>query len=283
MTFPPNTDDYFKALLIIIRELFIPHLPETIRAIQKSSESNATKFLAEFSHLPAYNSLDELTKAAEATSIKESNDVFSLLKTDEIDRNFQIVFSVLHRARSAEGELRAEFAIHAAKKASETLYQPYVRALHRLFRLKNKNRNSANLSALKYGAVFNELLTSTLPAEYPGLLRSNAVLLRNAEAHDNWIYLPDTDEVEVSDISNNGVPSKRLSVDELLEQTEEMLIMSAVMLPGYIRLRGYKNLEKLEKFVNQIKDILPDLLSPAQEKRTLAAQLLAEHIEGAEK
>lgn len=283
VTFPSNADDYFKALLIIFREIFILHPQETIRTLQRASESNTAEFLAEFSHLPAYNALDELVKAAEAISINESNDIFNLLKTDETDRNFQIVVSVLHRASSAEGELRADVAMQAAKKASEALYQPYVRTLHRLFRLKRNIRSSANLSADTYGEVFNKLLESTFPAEYPGLLRSDAVLVRNAEAHENWNYLPDTDEVEVSSISKKGVQSKRLSVDELLALTEEMLRMSAVMLPRYIRLRGYKSLEKLGKVINQIKDILPDLLSPAQEKRTLAAQLLAEHIAGAEK
>lgn len=272
---PSDPDDYFNAVIIVFCELFILRLPETIQDMQKVLESKSADFLAKFSGHPAYNSLLTLEKSAGTKSANECNEAFKILNIEKTDYNLQIVYGTLHRARAADCEQRAEYAIQAAKKTSEMLYQPYVRVLHWLFRISNNNKNNANLGKMKYGAIYKELLESSFPTDYPGLLQPNAVLIRNAEAHENWDYLPDSNEVELSD---DAVAPMRFSVDELLARTEEMLLLSGVMLPGYIPLRGIKNLEKIANFAEGIKSILPDLINSDLEKRNAAFQVLLERV-----
>lgn len=201
--------------------------------------------------MPAYKSLDALVNTAERVSFEECAIALREMRHDKVDGKAQISYSLLHHAETCTGELRAEYAMHATKRISELLYQPYVRMLHRLFRVTKKS-NIANLDQLRYGVVFKELLCQEFLSNYPDLLDQDAVLIRNAEAHERWDYLPNSDEVEVSD---RNVPSKRLPVNDLIDRASQMLYIAGHMLPEYEHYRLCSNFQMSD----DIRDFLYDL------------------------
>ena len=94
-----------------------------------------------------------------------------------------------------QGELRAEFAMHAARRTSELLYRPYATVLYKLWGVtRGKEYDNAD-----YGVVVNNLLAQSFGSAYPALLNARAVLVRNSVAHDNWDYFYDQDAVEMRD------------------------------------------------------------------------------------
>lgn len=244
-------EKYLSALMLLLKEA-LRELPEIHT---KTAEKVKNDFVEKFFHLPAYKSLDTLVNSAERVSSEECTIALSQMKYDEVDKKMQIAYSLLHHTETCTGELRAEYAMHAAKRISELLYQPYVRMLHRLFRVTKKSKKT-DIAKLSYGAAFKELLSSEFLGKYPDLLDQDAVLIRNAEAHERWDYLPDSDEVEVSD---KGTPPKRLLVTDLLHRSEEMLYIAGVMLPAYEQFRLFSKSQISDDNIEDLHD-LADLL-----------------------
>jgi hypothetical protein len=96
---------------------------------------------------------------------------------------------------------------------------------------------------MDYGQVLNMLRNWHFSKEYPSLLEEDAVLLRNAEAHEHWDYFFETDEVEVWD--RNSVKRKRLTVDALLHRAHSMTTVAGAMFPAYIRARYFMTFDQL--------------------------------------
>lgn len=238
-----------QSILTLLREAFL-NLPDHM---QQATQRIRTKFHTQFSDLSAYHSLDALTKAAEGVSVQQCGDAFRLLDLNSCGRRFLLASSLIHQAESCEGEARAEATMHATKRISESLYQPYVRMLHRLFNIA-ANRPIDRTSKKTYGQIFQELSIPLFIDQYPDLLDINAVLFRNAEAHESWDYLPESDEVEAWD---RKAPKTRIRVTELFKRASDMAMLSGAMLPEYIKVRIFSNMEEM---LNKGRGVWPELI-----------------------
>lgn len=204
----------------------IPRIPDMVQGI---SELLKTKLLAEFATSPAYHSLDKLVRDAANVSLKDCRTALGKIERDKLYKDIHLANAELYGAEKKAGEPRAKAALKAISVISETLYQPYLRTLLRLFRVVKGIQIDVLPKA--YGQVLNELLDKgTFVAAYPHLVDSDAVLARNADAHNRWDYFYKTDEIELRDQSS---APKRLSVTEIIERARSMLRLSGRLLPDY--------------------------------------------------
>jgi hypothetical protein len=258
-----DTAKFFEAFLLVTHGAFKDFPLEARRTEQRYRKA----FLAQFGSSPAYQALQQLTAAAESASQGDCNATLSLIDEVDIARKSELAFSLLHPLDSLTGETRAEQAMRAWKRVSETLYQPYVRVLHSLFRILQGTYKST-IAKMKYGSVHDELLNASFASLYGMLLEPDAVLVRNAEAHERWDYHPAPDEVEVHD---SNKPPKRISVSDLIRRTDSMITLSAVMLPGHLRLR---KLSATAAYCKRIGNAWSDLFSTDSNKQLAAVELL---------
>ena len=266
-----NPNKYVNALFVVLLEGVIPKIPEIFSNARYVLNEKALPYLAKFEKTTPYQSLRNLIASAHAVSDKECQTAIRKLDQNETNRRMQNLYSIWLRTHTDEGEQRAESAIMAAARISENLYQPYIRTLHWLFRLARNNQDNASLGKMPYGAVYNELLNSTFQSDYPGLFLRDAVLIRNAEAHGTWEYYPDKNEISVYD---GKVSSKRFPINELISRTEEMIVLSYELLPGYINIINLEKLHALENVIGEIKNVFPDLVSSDPARREAAWQSL---------
>jgi hypothetical protein len=124
-------------------------------------------------------------------------------------RRFCEPFASFNEYRFATGEARACAALRSAHALVESTYIPYVRAL----RILDSIANDDWPGFADFGVLLDQV-HGRLAAPHPGLVDLRLSTLRNAYAHQQWRYLPDTDEIEYWD---RRVPPARLGVTELAE------------------------------------------------------------------
>lgn len=258
MSIDADPEEYRRSLSILIREAIL-HSPDML---QQTAQRGLAEYQSKFSTLPEHQAFDALANAAERVAPKEFEAALKKIDQEEIDHKMTLAAALLEHAANLKEELRAEYAIHATKRVSELLYQPFLRTVLRLFCAAEK-KDPLDFYEMPYGQVLNQLKAWHFLIKYPKLLDEDAVLFRNAEAHEHWDYFDDTDEVEVWDQSKNKGKKKiekrkRLSVDVLLERANRMAIVSGAMFPGYIRARYFMI---FDRFADPLRKAIADLLS----------------------
>jgi len=247
-------EEYQRAIAILFRE-GRSHGPEILR---RGMRRALLEFKEQFSKLPEYHSLQALAKAAEAVSAKsakECQDALSKIDHETTNQKMLLAVALLNHAnKTPPGELRAEYAMHATKRVSELLYKPYMRTLLLMFILA-KQQNVKDVHKMDYGSLFQELRKRSFLETYPSLLDEDAVFFRNAEAHEQWDYLYETDQIEAWD--KHKKHKKLISVTELLERTSHMAGVAGSLFPGYIRAREFVSLDNI---VGPLWEALADLI-----------------------
>ena len=258
VTFSPEN---LQVLFTIVRDA----LPSTLERAPKIARNRLSEFSQQFAGTPEYHSFSQLVDGAWSENPTEVVQTFKQFDRKNSDNRLALAVSLLSHAEKQKGELRAEYTIHAAKRVSESLYQPFMRSLLRLFYIASKRglSDSAEYYKMDYGLIYSHLRGnkkekgSRFRDIYPNLLYQHAVLIRNAEAHENWDYYFDTDKIEIRDRTNTE--RIQIKVDELLERSWYMLWISGTMLPKYIEIFWLSIAEKSS--MAQISDHYNDLLN----------------------
>jgi hypothetical protein len=227
------------------------------------------KFLQEFGHSPAFASLKKLVWDASCVSGQECFQALKKIDRAKLDKNLLLTESKFHYTNESTGEARAELATQVFKLLSETIYQPFLRTLLRLCRLTKGAQAKQNIDKLEYGNVLNELFGHSFDSMYPYLIVPECVLFRNSEAHVDWDYYPDKDEIEFRD---RNKPPKRLTVAEVIKLARQMEELAGQLLPKFsvaiqiaeLRYRLEKNPTLLQDFAEQVLSKIRAILSQSE-------------------
>lgn len=268
ITIDADPEEYGRSIMALLHEMLLRG-PDML---QQSARRGLADFRSRFLTLPEYHVFNALANDAEAIAPKEFEAAFKKIDQDLTAQKLALAGILLAHASKLEGELRAEYAIHAAKRASELLYQPFVRTLLRLFCAVEKKK-PLDFYGIKYGQALNILRDWHFPKKYPNLLDLDAVMLRNAEAHEHWDYFFETDEVEVWD--QNTEKRKQFTVDKLLQRAHNMANIAGAMFPGYIRARYFMIFDKL---ADPLREVLSDLVGSDSKLRDAALLNLQQKI-----
>lgn len=241
---------------------WIQSIPDRVTSVLNNRLS---EFHHQFARTPEFHNFLQLVDGAWIESPTEVVQTFKQFDREKSYNRLTLAGSLLTHAEKQKGELRAEYTIHAAKRVSESLYQPFMRAVLRLFYIANKRvlPGSEDYYTIDYGRVYSHLRGnkrekgSRFRDIYPNLLYQHAVLIRNAEAHENWDYYFDTDQIEVRNINNTE--RRRFKTDELLECAWHMLKVSGVMFPKFIEVFWLSAASKSR--LNLVSEYYDDLLN----------------------
>ena len=245
-----DSEKYWNAFLKVLPEALL-HAPDMF---EQSAQRISADFDSRFSAMPEYHALHKLVTTAEHISPKECESALKI-NQEEIFHKSALAGMLLSQVSNHSGELRAEYTIHATKRASELVYQPFMRVILHLFCVV-KSKTALKFYEINYGQVLNVLKQWSFLEEYPNFLDEDAVLFRNAEAHEHWDYFSETDEMEVWD--KNTEKRKRLTVENLLHRASGMVKVAGMMFPHYIQMR---NCLALANLAEPLRKVLPHLLN----------------------
>lgn len=282
VTFP---DEVPQVLFTMAREA----LQSTMERAPALARTRLSEFHHQFASTPEFHNFLQLVDGAWSESPTEVVQTFKQFDREKSYNRLTLSGSLLTHAEKQKGELRAEYTIHAAKRVSESLYQPFMRAVLRLFYIANKRvlPDSEDYYTIDYGRVYYYLRGnkkekgSRFRDIYQNLLYQHAVLIRNAEAHENWDYYFDTDQIEVRNINNTE--RRRFKTDELLECAWHMLKVSGEMFPKFIEVfwlsvASKSRLDLVSDYYDDLLNVLEALTSSDSNRQEVALQNLQKRM-----
>jgi len=181
-----------------------------------------------------------------------------------------LAYSLIGHAKTLQAnELRAEYAAHAVRRASELLYRRYVEMLYLLWGA----AQAKSYDLADYGCIFATLLKSDFVTLYPALLDPRAVTVRNSVAHDDWDYISFSDEILLRDKKkdNQKEDTVTISVDALLALAEGYAHLGGCLLPDVVAMQI---LESACTHIQRLESIWASVISDDAETRRAAIELI---------